>query len=401
MAGRPSRGYIGAMAIHAKPAADLTSSGLKAAGVQEAVERAVSELRRGVAVIVIAVNESDAPLEAYLVRAAETVDVWPLPFFSNAGVGALSLAVTGRRASILGLSQPAARAVQLTGASAMAFTPERLRPLIDPQTEGVRIPPPGITATAAPTHGAVDGAIRLTKIARLLPAAVVAPLTAEDPVAWAQNAGRLTVTTAAIEAYDCHHADDLTPISEARVPLAGSAETRIVSFRPRDGGAEHLAIVVGAPDPSQPVLARLHSECFTGDLLESLRCDCGDQLRGAITTLAKDGGGVLLYLAQEGRGIGLVNKLRAYGLQDQGFDTVDANEQLGFDDDERVYLPAVRMLRHLGFTRVRLLTNNPAKVGALARHGIEVTERVPHAFPSNEHNWTYLQTKAKRSGHLL
>jgi GTP cyclohydrolase II len=361
----------------------------------ESVERAIADLRRGVAVVVMA----DSTREAFLVRAAETVDVWPLPFFSNAGVGPLSLAVTGRRASILGLSQPATRAVQL--ASATAFTPERLRPLIDPQTEGTRVPPPGITATEAAPHGVVDDAIRLTKLARLLPAAVVAPLTADDAVAWAQSAGRLLVTTAAIEAYDCNHADDLRPISEARVPLAGSKDTRIVSFRPRDGGAEHLAIVVGTPDASKPVLARLHSECFTGDLLESLRCDCGDQLRGAISTLAKDGGGVLLYLAQEGRGIGLVNKLRAYGLQDQGFDTVDANEQLGFDDDERVYLPAVRMLRHLGFTRVRLLTNNPAKVGALARHGIEVTERVPHAFPSNEHNWTYLQTKAKRSGHLL
>ena len=389
------------MAIHAKPTAGLTSQALDDTGLLETVERAVSELRRGVAVIVIAVNEKGDHHEAYLVRAAETVDVWPLPFFNEAGAGPLSLAMTGRRASILGLSQPAARAVQLMGTSATAFTPERLRPLIDPQTEGTRVPPPGITASTAPAHGAIDGAVRLTKIARLLPAAVVAPLTVEDPVAWAQKAGRLTVTTAAIEAYDCNHANDLKPISEARVPLAGSKDTRIVSFRPRDGGAEHLAIVVGTPDASQPVLTRLHSECFTGDLLESLRCDCGDQLRGAITTLAKDGGGVLLYLAQEGRGIGLVNKLRAYGLQDQGFDTVDANEQLGFDDDERVYLPAVRMLRHLGFTRVRLLTNNPAKVGALARHGIEVTERVAHAFPSNEHNWTYLQTKAKRSGHLF
>jgi len=401
VAGGTARSYISAMVTHAKSPADQKSGGLAETEVLESVERAVSELRRGGAVIVMADARESRAGEAYLVRAAETVDLWPLPFFSDPGVGALSLAVTGRRASILGLSLPAASAVQLTGASAAAFAPERLRPLIDPQTEGTRVPPPGITASAAPTQGAVDGAIRLTKIARLLPAAIVAPLMTDTPAVWAQNANRLTVKTTAITAYDCNHADDLRPISEARVPLAGSEDTRIVSFRPRDGGAEHLAIVVGRPDPSRPVLARLHSECFTGDLLDSLRCDCGDQLRGAIATLAKDGGGVLLYLAQEGRGIGLVNKLRAYGLQDQGFDTVDANEQLGFDDDERVYLPAVRMLRHLGFTRVRLLTNNPAKVGALARHGIDVTERVPHAFPSNEHNWTYLQTKAKRSGHLF
>jgi GTP cyclohydrolase II len=149
------------------------------------------------------------------------------------------------------------------------------------------------------------------------------------------------------------------------------------------------------------VLTRLHSECFTGDLLGSLRCDCGDQLRGAIGEIARGGGGVLLYLAQEGRGIGLVNKLRAYQLQDSGFDTVDANEQLGFDADERVYLPAAEMLRQLRFLRVRLLTNNPEKVAALNRCGIAVAERVPHVFPANGHNERYLRTKATRSGHLL
>jgi len=389
------------MATHAK-SGPLSGTGVQLKALTEAllesVDRAVAELRRGGAVVITAADSQNRS-EAVLVRAAETVDIWPLPFFSNAGVGALSLAMTGRRASILGLSQPGARAVQLS--SARAFTPERVRALIDPQTDGGPVPPPGITATPVPLHSSTDAAILLTKIARLLPAAVIAPLTAELPVSWAQAAERLVVTGAAIEAFDRNHADDLKPISEARVPLAGSEDTRIVSFRPRDGGAEHLAIVIGTPDPQRPALVRLHSECFTGDLLESLRCDCGDQLRGAIAAIAKEGGGVLLYLAQEGRGIGLVNKLRAYGLQDQGFDTVDANEQLGFDDDERVYLPAVRMLRHLGFKRVRLLTNNPAKVGALVRHGIEVVERVAHAFPSNEHNWTYLQTKAKRSGHLF
>ena len=156
-----------------------------------------------------------------------------------------------------------------------------------------------------------------------------------------------------------------------------------------------------SPDPAGPVLTRIHSECFTGDLLGSLRCDCGDQLRGAIAELARAGSGVLVYLAQEGRGIGLVNKLRAYELQDRGFDTIDANEQLGFDADERVYLPAARMLRHLGFGRVRLMTNNPAKVEALERCGVAVAERVPHAFPANRHNELYLRTKVVKGGHLF
>jgi GTP cyclohydrolase II len=190
-------------------------------------------------------------------------------------------------------------------------------------------------------------------------------------------------------------------VAEARVPLADAEDARLIAFRPSDGGVEHLAIVIGRPDPAGPVLARLHSECFTGDLLASLRCDCGEQLRGAIAAISAAGGGVLLYLAQEGRGIGLVNKLRAYQLQDAGFDTLDANEQLGFDADERVYLPAAQMLRRLGFGAIRLLTNNPEKMAALERYGIRVVERVPHVFAANGHNERYLRTKAVRSGHLL
>jgi GTP cyclohydrolase II len=162
-----------------------------------------------------------------------------------------------------------------------------------------------------------------------------------------------------------------------------------------------VAIRIGDPDPQAgPVLVRLHSSCLTGDLLGSLRCDCGDQLRGAIREIAAAGGGVLLYLAQEGRDIGLINKLRAYALQDLGADTVDANTTLGFDDDERVYYPAAEMLRQLGISRVRLLTNNPTKIDQLAACGVEVVERVRHVFASNTHNERYLATKIARSGHL-
>ncbi|MBX7199499.1 MAG: GTP cyclohydrolase II [Rhodospirillaceae bacterium] len=370
---------------------------------REAVERAVADLRRGGAVVITAglQNAGGQSKSAILVRAAETVTSWPLPLFRDLP-GPVSLLVTGRRASILGLSEPSVRAVQLNIAGEL--TPERLRPLIDPaadpQTESQSIPPAGVSAATVADYSPANAAIRLAKIARLLPAVVMTPL-GEDASAWAKTHDRIIAATSDIENYDSRSACALKPVSEARVPLAGARDTRVITFRPEDGGAEHIAVIVGEPDASQPVLIRLHSECLTGDLLGSLRCDCGDQLRGAIDALAKHGSGVLLYLAQEGRGIGLVNKLRAYGLQDKGFDTVDANEQLGYDDDERVYQPAVRMLKALGFSKVRLLTNNPAKVGALARHGIEVAERVPHSFPSNEHNWTYLQTKAKRSGHLL
>jgi GTP cyclohydrolase II len=182
------------------------------------------------------------------------------------------------------------------------------------------------------------------------------------------------------------------------VPLEGAEDAEMVAFRPADGGPEHYALVIGKPAP--PVLARIHSECFTGDLLGSLRCDCGAQLRGAIAAIASAGGGVVLYLAQEGRGIGLNNKLRAYRLQDEGFDTFEANRRLGFADDERFYDAAARMLTLLGITSVRLMTNNPAKVKALEAAGIAVAERVPHAFPSTRHNRDYLAAKKDR-GHLL
>ncbi|MBL8643593.1 MAG: GTP cyclohydrolase II [Rhodospirillaceae bacterium] len=358
----------------------------------EGVERALAEVRRGSALVVLGAGE------AALIRAAETVDTWPLSFFARPGVGPMDLVVTGKRAAILGLCESGTRAVKLD--SVEDWTAERIEPLINPEAQGP-IPPPGVKANPTPVGSVADAAIRLMKIARLLPAAVVAPITAEDAAAWAKANGRWCVTVQAIDSYERMQAEDLRVVSEARVPLADAENTRIVSFRSRDGSAEHLAIVIGAIDAAKPVLARLHSECFTGDLLGSLRCDCGEQLRGAIQAIAQEGAGVLLYLAQEGRGIGLVNKLRAYRLQDFGFDTLDANEQLGFDDDERVYLPAVQMLRQLGIGKVRLLTNNPAKVGALARHGIEVTERVSHVFPSNEHNRSYLLTKAKRGGHLF
>jgi len=227
------------------------------------------------------------------------------------------------------------------------------------------------------------------------------PAEAGDGRAFAAAEDILYVGVGDIASYETLASRSLIAASEARVPLAGAENARIITFRPSDGGAEHLAIVIGDPAPGMPVLTRLHSACLTGDLLGSLRCDCGDQLQGAIAEIARQGSGLLLYLAQEGRGIGLVNKLRAYRLQDRGADTLEANLQLGFDADERIYLPAAEMLRRLGFASVRLMTNNPEKVAGLARLGITVAERVPHVFPSNRHNEGYLETKATRFGHMF
>ena len=350
--------------------------------------RAVAELRRGAPVVLTDGKATVAMLAAE--AASPKVPTWLSDH-------AYAVVVTGRRAAVLGLAEPSDSAVVLTVDGPL--TGERVLKLIDPAHADQEIPPPGVHAD--PLENPLSkAAIALCKTARMLPAAILVP--AADP----SFLDRFPKDTVEIHADDIldfqrHQALNLTRVSEARVPLADAENTRIIAFRPADGGIEHLAILVGDPSADEPVLTRLHSECFTGDLLGSLKCDCGDQLRGALKTMEAAGSGVLLYLAQEGRGIGLVNKLRAYTLQSAGFDTVDANEQLGFDDDERVYLPAAEMLRQLGFSKVKLLTNNPAKVGALARHGVEVTERVSHVFPSNEHNWQYLRTKADRSGHLI
>jgi GTP cyclohydrolase II len=189
-------------------------------------------------------------------------------------------------------------------------------------------------------------------------------------------------------------------VARAKLPLDGMPPTQIVAFRASADGEEHVALLVGAFG-GKPPLVRLHSECLTGDVFGSLKCDCGLQLKEALRIIGREGGGVLLYLRQEGRGIGLANKLRAYALQDRGLDTVDANRRLGFADDERDYRHAAAMLRALGIDRVRLLTNNPAKVEGLNAAGIAVTERIPHQMPANPHNADYLATKRKKSGHLL
>ena len=192
---------------------------------------------------------------------------------------------------------------------------------------------------------------------------------------------------------------EVSLVARARLPLDGLPDTQIAAFRAADDGQEHVALIVGAFGGKAP-LVRLHSECLTGDVFGSLKCDCGPQLNQALALIGNEGGGVLLYLRQEGRGIGLANKLRAYALQDRGLDTVDANSRLGFADDERDYAHAASILRALGIDRVRLLTNNPAKAAGLDAAGVQVVERVPHSMPANPHNADYLATKRRKSGHL-
>ena len=193
----------------------------------------------------------------------------------------------------------------------------------------------------------------------------------------------------------------LAPVASASLPLEAYNVSRLHVFRDPDGQREHYAIEIGNPDLSRPVLTRLHSACFTGDVLGSLKCDCGPQLQSALARMGKEGAGVLLYLNQEGRGIGLANKMRVYDLQDQGFDTVEANHQLGFEDDERDFRLAATLLNELGIKQIRLLTNNPGKVQTLADSGIDVIARLPLAVGRNAQNLRYLNVKARKSGHIF
>ena len=378
-----------------------------------AVDRAMAELRRGAPVLV-----GDGAAGA-LVLAAETGDGADLArlfaLLSGPAAGEVSgskvfLALTAHRAVALGLV-PASRITP--GGPSVCVLP------VDPAGEGDllrRLADPTASPAAPAVHrlplasvatgnlaAYAEAAIALAKQARLLPAVAIGllPAVAGAGPAFAAAEDILAVGVGDTASYETLASRSLVPVSEAQVPLAGAEATRIITFRPGDGGIEHLAILIGEPAPGRPVLTRLHSACLTGDLLGSLRCDCGDQLQGAIAEIARQGSGLLLYLAQEGRGIGLVNKLRAYRLQDRGADTLEANLQLGFDADERIYLPAAEMLRRLGFESVRLMTNNPEKVAGLARLGIAVVERVPHVFPSNRHNEGYLETKATRFGHMF
>ena len=264
---------------------------------------------------------------------------------------------------------------------------EAARALADPGQDFERGPIGPLVPLANDRIKETSAAIRLARSAGLLPA-----LWLVDPAeAWA------AVSIADLDS--ATEAPEMELLARARLPIAGLPETQIVAFRASDDGQDHVALVIGSFGGGAP-LVRLHSECLTGDVFGSLKCDCGPQLKEALRLIGAAGGGILLYLRQEGRGIGLANKLRAYALQDRGLDTVEANERLGFADDERDYAHAAAILRHLGVSEVRLLTNNPAKVAGLEQAGIAIADRVSHHMPANPHNADYLAAKRAKSGHL-
>ena len=357
---------------------------------QRAVHRAAAELRRGAAVLVT----GEAPL---VLLAAETASARGLAEFGALAAGPAALLLAPSRAAAV-LHRPVehATAPVVLHLPYDLLTPDALRGLADPTAEQAW---PDQPETVPQAPELAPEALALAKLARLLPAVLAAPAR-PDATAEAARLELLAVPDAALRDYP-GAPTGLVRVAEARVPLENAPDARIVAFRVPDSGVEHLAILVGRPETAETPLVRMHSECFTGDLLGSLRCDCGPQLRGAIARMAAEGAGVLLYLAQEGRGIGLVNKLRAYALQDRGLDTVDANRALGWGADERNFMVAATLLEDLGIRRVRLLTNNPDKIAALTACGIDVTRREQHAFPANGVNDAYLAAKKTRFGHLL
>ena len=311
-------------------------------------------------------------------------------------LGGAELALTARRAETL-------KARAYDGDLARILVPEGadvawLRALADP-ADDLRVPMKGplrsVRDGAADLHRA---AVALAKSAHLLPAALL--VTVPNGLALAAELG-LTFLPLDAVAPALLELSPLHEVTSARLPMVASDAGRVHIFRPEDGGDEHYAIEIGKPDRKAPVLARLHSACFTGDVLGSLKCDCGPQLRAALAQMGAEGAGVLLYLNQEGRGIGLANKMRAYSLQDQGFDTVEANHRLGFEDDERDFRIGAEILRRMGFSSVRLLTNNPKKLAMMQACGVQVVERVPLQVGQTAQNAGYLATKAAKSGHLL
>jgi GTP cyclohydrolase II len=260
--------------------------------------------------------------------------------------------------------------------------------IADPALD-LRYPMKGpFAARALVDSEAAKAAMELAREAGLLPAFLVVDSARADAAA----------SIADVAAFQ--NAAGLRIAVRAKLPVSASADAELIAFRSTADAVDHVALIVGQRDGNAP-LVRLHSECLTGDVLGSLKCDCGPQLHEALAQIAEAGWGILLYLRQEGRGIGLVNKLRAYALQDQGFDTVDANIRLGFAVDARDFAVAAQMLRLLGVEEVRLLTNNPEKVAGLEAEGVRVTERLPLKITANPHNADYLDTKRDRTGHKL
>ena len=361
---------------------------------EEQTARLRADLRIGLPIVI---NVADREF-SYLVTAVETLTPERLKALRVLGGQPWEIAITARRVESQSATQPlggSARRLRVPVDADLAWIKSAADPSVDLQKQQACSWEPGSAQEGSGVHDAV---VTLCKQSKLLPAAVVITLLHRKDLAQqfalhAVELGKLQESLSTSRPFFL--------VASAPLPLEVSKTGQVHVFRSFDGSEEHYAVEIGKPLPTGPVLTRLHSACFTGDVAGSLKCDCGPQLSAALQQIGEEGSGVVLYLNQEGRGIGLANKMRSYFLQTQGFDTVESNHRLGFEDDERDFQVGAAILQLMGFTSVRLMTNNPRKISTMNAAGVKVIERVPIMVGENPLNTEYLATKAKKSGHLL
>jgi len=366
------------------------------------IERAISELRRGSSVVVSNTRNNIS----VLLFAAEFTDKDTVKTLFGKSFSHPNIILTANRAKAIGIqtaNQPC---------SIMINENWSVSDILSLCTPLYKYKLPTLNGVICENINSITySCLLLLRQSRLLPAGVMSiihNLNLEKVQHWAFQNNLLSVSNEDIENYEVSMSESLQISVKANIPLKSNENCKIIIFRPKDGGDEHFCLIFGKTRDifkntkhNQVPFVRIHSQCITGDILDSLKCDCGEQLNESVKLMGEADEGILIYLAQEGRDIGLLNKLRAYNLQDNGMDTVDANENLGFNDDERLYYPAREILNKLNVKKIRLLTNNPQKVKQLSDMGIEIQERIPIKIKANKFNKNYLNTKSKKSGHIL
>ncbi len=393
------------------------------------IEQAIEDIRQGR--MVILVDDEDRENEGDLTMAAEQVTPEAINFMAKYGRGLICLPMSGEMVDQLELplmvenntsrfhtgftvSIEAKRGVT-TGISAADRATTIRTAVADAARPGDLVRPGHIFPLRAKNGGVMvragqtEGAVDLARLAGLKPAGVICEIMDEDGTmarmptleTFSETHGIGICTIADLIEYRMTKESFVHPAAETIIPTSIAGEFRAVVFENDIEDVLHIALIKGTIDPERPILVRVHSECLTGDIFGSLRCDCGDQLQRSMEMMEEEGAGVLLYIRQEGRGIGLVNKLKAYALQDQGLDTVEANEQLGFKPDIRNYGIGAQILVALGVRKMRLLTNNPKKMVGLQGYGLQMVEQVPIQVEPNEYNRCYLACKQLKMGHLL
>jgi 3,4-dihydroxy 2-butanone 4-phosphate synthase/GTP cyclohydrolase II len=392
------------------------------------IDEAIEDIRQGKMVVVV--DDENRENEGDLTMAAQFVTPEAINFMAKEGRGLVCLALTPERCDELGLDLMAAknesafetaftvsieaRSGVSTGISA-ADRAHTIQVAIDPQTSPRELVQPGHVFPLKAKPGGVlervgqtEAAVDLARLAGLIPAGVICEIMNDDGsmarvkdlTPYCERHGLKMVTVADLVAYRRKHEKLVERVVSTKLPT-GFGDFVAVGYRSLVDNKHHVALVKGEIEGAENVLVRVHSECLTGDVFHSLRCDCGEQLESALSMIEREGSGVLLYLSQEGRGIGLLNKLRAYKLQEEGLDTVDANLQLGLPADLRDYGIGAQILVDLGLSSIRILTNNPKKISGLAGYGLSVTDQIPIQHVPNPHNEAYLRAKRDRMGHTL